>query len=77
MKLMLKIGKVDMDGYLGRDNHPAETDSGLTGEIINMTIIPEDFLLDEIVETKVFVVKLDDRYVEIVEHEVEKIWTEE
>jgi hypothetical protein len=36
--MKLKIKSVDMDGYLGRDYHPARTDVGLVGTVIGCEV---------------------------------------
>ena len=88
MKIEVKIGTVDMEGFCGRDLHPEPTDSGKTGELIKMETITDEQWWDGEPENsndftfQLFTVKMDDgRLVEFVEFEVESImggreWTQ-
>ena len=40
--MILRVTKVDMDGYLGRDNHPHPSDEGLLVSVIGL----ESYVMD-------------------------------
>lgn len=37
--MLLRITKVDMDGFLGRENHPDTTDEGLIVSVVGLELL--------------------------------------
>lgn len=65
MKIKIKIGTVDMDGYCGRDLHPEREDAGSIGDLEKM---------ERIYGENLYTVRLEDgRRVELVDHEIEAV----
>lgn len=81
MKIRVRVKKVDMDGFCGRDYHPLKVDEGKEGLVTSVDLVPgEPFHaesttpLDHPMQTayQVFVVVLDDgKTVELLGHEIE------
>jgi len=76
MKIMVKIGAIDMFGYCGRDNHPLNSDSGKVAELMELTL--QRYAIDPFDDIDVVTVKILDksspnghRVVDLVEHEIE------
>ncbi len=88
--LKVEIGTIDMDGYCGRDNHPEASDGGQIAEVVSVETIEEDDDLDVYNDDldnddkiggkgsyteQIYTVALNDgRTVELVEHEIKRIW---
>lgn len=65
MKIKIKIGTVDMDGYCGRELHPEREDEGAIGVLEKMERIHGEAL---------YTVRLGEyRRVELVDHEIEAV----
>jgi len=74
LKIVVKIGKIDNDGYFGRDNlHPKEEDSWKEAELIGIELQRENPLPINDVDF-VRVRMKDGRIVELVEHEIQAIF---
>jgi hypothetical protein len=82
MTILVKIGKVDFNGYCGREPHPAKWMEGQTGILIalRLTTELEDVISEEdITESeneRVFTVQIGGHLYDLMEHEIERTWTE-
>jgi hypothetical protein len=74
LKMIVKIGRVDMDGYWGRENHPEKTDSGQTAELMSVEL--QRFNPEPVDDADFVKVRMaDGRVVDLVETEIESITT--
>jgi hypothetical protein len=77
----IKVGTVDMYGFLSRDKHPQADDAGKTGTLVAFSreeTPSEDEETGKTLYMDCFTIRFDDgREVEIMEHEVASIATSE
>jgi hypothetical protein len=82
--LTVTVGKVDMHGFLGRENHPAESDNGAVGRVVRVTPLDADSfaVIDDDYEVAaapgqsvpMFTVVFEGgRLVDLLEHEIESV----
>lgn len=84
MKLQLRLRKVDHDGYCGRDHHPTDGDVGLVLTVVkteaysydSCKLVDEHTPLAEDWETTFICKRPDGTMVDVMPHEVERLWIE-
>jgi hypothetical protein len=75
MLIRIRVRRVDMDGYCGRDLHPDRSDEGACGTVEKFETITDEFFGGPEPDSfAVLTVRLDDgRLLEFIDHEVDVI----
>lgn len=76
MKMMVRVRKIDHDGFTGRDFHPTDDMVGMEARVVKAETFDDgafDETFGDLSYTVYTGVLADDRVVELMEHEVELV----
>jgi hypothetical protein len=78
LRIFVRIGTIDMYGFLGRDLHPLASDAGKVGQLVKLEQdAPEPYEAMGVAPVSIVTVKLDDgRLVELVDFEIASMQVE-